>query len=178
MAVMPAEHAILGFLDLDEGSGHGYDLARNFAPGQPLGGVLHLEPGMLYHHLKKMEKAGWVQSTVEQQPTRPARQVYQLTDDGRAELKRWLSEPVQHTREIRLEFLVKLYFARLSDERLASELIAGQLDSCRRWQASLAEQKAASESSDAPESDREFTQTVLGLRIAQTNAAVAWLESL
>lgn len=174
---MPAEHAILGLLDLDEGSGHGYDLARNFAEGRPLANVLRLEPGMLYHHLKKMEKSGWVISSTEQQASRPARQVYHLTDAGREELRRWMAEPVQHTREIRLEFLVKLYFARRTDPALADRLVQGQLDASRQWEAALAEQLAAVETSDASASDRAFTRTVLELRLAQTRAAIDWLMS-
>jgi PadR family transcriptional regulator AphA len=174
---MPAEHAILGLLDSDEGAGHGYDLARNFADGQPLANVLRLEPGMLYHHLKKLGKNGWVDSSTEQQPTRPARQVYRITEAGREELHRWLTEPVRHTREIRLEFLVKLYFARRFDGQLARDLIAGQLDACRHWEISLAEQIAGIEESENSESDREFTRTVLDLRLAQTRAAIQWLTS-
>ena len=46
---------------------------------------------------------------------RPARFVYTLTTAGEAELDRWMSEPVGHTREIRLAFLVKLYLARQTD---------------------------------------------------------------
>ncbi len=176
ISAMPAEHAILGLLDLTGGPGHGYDLARNFAEGQPLSGVLRLEPGMLYHHLKKMEKSGWVVSSVEQQSSRPARQVYDLTESGRAELNRWLSEPVKHTREIRLEFLVKLYFARRTDPDLAVALVAGQLDACRQWEVSLVQQFAEVDSSENSESDREFSRTVLRLRIAQTRAAIEWLS--
>jgi len=176
-AVMPAEHAILGLLDLDDGSGHGYDLARNFADGQPLANVLRLESGMLYHHLKKMERSGWVESTTEQQSSRPARQVYRLTDSGRTELQRWLAEPVQHTREIRLEFLVKLYFARRTDGALAMRLIDGQLDAMRAWLGMLSEQLAATDAFDGSDADRAFTRTVLELRIAQTQAAIDWLAS-
>lgn len=174
---MPAEHAILGLLDSVEGSGHGYDLARNFADGQPLANVLRLEPGMLYHHLKKLGKSGWVDSSTEQQPTRPARQVYRITDAGRDELRRWLAEPVRHTREIRLEFLVKLYFARKSDAQLARELVAGQLDACRQWEISLAEQIAGIDESENSASDRAFMRTVLNLRLVQTRAAIDWLEA-
>ena len=58
---MVAEHAILGLLALSEsGTGHGYDLARQFSPEAPLGDVVRLEPGMVYHHLKKLERLGWV----------------------------------------------------------------------------------------------------------------------
>jgi PadR family transcriptional regulator AphA len=177
-SIMPAEHAILGLLELDAGSGHGYDLARNFAEGQPLANVLRLEPGMLYHHLKKIEKQGWVDSSMEPQPTRPARQVYRLTAAGRAELARWLAEPVRHTREIRLEFLVKLYFARRTDGGLAASLVAGQLAACRAWESALLEQQTALDQADVSTIDRDFTRVVLDLRLAQTRAAIAWLQSV
>lgn len=176
-SIMPAEHAILGLLELESGASHGYDLARHFADGQPLAMVLRLEPGMLYHHLKKIDRRGWVVSSQEPQVGRPARQVYQLTDAGRAEMRRWLAEPVRHTREIRLEFLVKLYFARRTNPALAAGLIAGQLAACRAWAAALEAQLAGLETSEAPAFDRDYTRTVLHLRIAQTLAAIAWLDA-
>jgi PadR family transcriptional regulator AphA len=169
----PAEHAILGLLYFEQAGGHGYDLARHFADDQPLGDVLKLEPGMLYHHLKKLARTGWVTVDIEPQGSRPPRQVYTLTEDGKAELLRWLREPVQHTREIRLEFLVKLYFARLLDPTLAAELILGQLDRSREMEAGL---EARLADPDAPADD--FGRQVLELRLLQTRAAITWLESL
>ncbi len=169
----PAEHAILGLLYFEEAGGHGYDLARHFADDQPLGDVLKLEPGMLYHHLKKLARTRWVTVDVEPQGTRPPRQIYTLTDAGKDELLRWLREPVQHTREIRLEFLVKLYFARLLDPALANDLIRGQLDRSREVESVLESRLA---SSSVPSGD--FGRQVLDLRLLQTRAAIAWLESL
>ena len=166
---MPAEHAILGLLATDDRTGHGYDLARNFSDGQPLASVLRLEPGMLYHHLKKMAKAGWATSDTVPQPSRPPRQVYQITRAGRAELDRWLKAPVAHTREIRLEFLVKLYFARLLDPTLEARLIDEQLETLQRLEAALLKQ--------ATSSDR-FINQVYDLRIAQTRAAIEWVQRL
>lgn len=166
---MPAEHAILGLLSTDDGSGHGYDLARNFSDGQPLAAVLRLEPGMLYHHLKKMEKAGWVTSAVVPQPSRPPRQVYRITESGREELDRWMREPVTHTREIRLEFLVKLYFARRFDPELEARLIAEQLAALEKIEAHLGSQADVAD---------PFIRQVYDLRLAQTRAAIAWIKSL
>lgn len=166
---MPAEHAILGLLSMDDGSGHGYDLARNFGDGQPLAAVLRLEPGMLYHHLKKLEKSGWVSSMVVPQPSRPPRQVYRITEPGRVELDRWLKEPVAHTREVRLEFLVKLYFARLLDPELEARLIAEQLETLQRLETNLLEQTRAAD---------PFVRQVYDLRLAQTRAAIAWIKNL
>jgi DNA-binding PadR family transcriptional regulator len=172
-ATQPAEHAILGLLFFEESGGHGYDLARHFGDDRPLGNVLKLEPGMLYHHLKKLAGTGWVTVDVEPQGTRPPRQVYTLTDEGKTELLRWLREPVQHTREIRLEFLVKLYFARLLDPTLATDLIAGQLAKSREMESALENRLAASET---PFND--FGRQVTNLRLLQTRAAITWLESL
>jgi DNA-binding PadR family transcriptional regulator len=169
----PAEHAILGLLYFEEGGGHGYDLARHFGDDQPLGDVLKLEPGMLYHHLKKLGRTGWVTVDVEPQGTRPPRQVYTLTDDGKTELLRWLREPVTHTREIRLEFLIKLYFARLLDPALAADLVRGQLDKSREMESTLETRLVASTAAAT-----DFARQVLDLRLLQTRAAITWLESL
>jgi PadR family transcriptional regulator AphA len=171
-AEMPAEHAILGLLVLDEGTGHGYDLARHFSDGQPLADVIRLEPGMLYHDLKKLAKTGWVTSTTEPQGNRPPRLVYKITPEGRKELKRWLQEPVARTREIRLEFLVKLYFARRLDPALATRLLTEQRETLNKLAESLANQLATEpEAADDP-----FSRLVLDLRLEQTRAALSWLD--
>lgn len=165
---MPAEHALLGLLALEPNhAAHGYDLARHFADGQPLGEVFRLEPGMLYHHLKKLAAAGWVESSTETQASRPARRTFRLSSAGRAELDRWLQEPVAHTREIRLEFLVKLYFAqRLAPGRVA-DLVEEQREVLRRLAANLESQLTSA--------TEPFHQQVLQLRLAQTDAALRWL---
>jgi DNA-binding PadR family transcriptional regulator len=178
----PAEHAILGLLALtdEDGLGYGYDLARHFGSGQPLGEVLRLETSMLYHHLKKLARAGWVEAAVEAHGARPPRRVYRLTPAGAAELHRWLSEPVEHTREIRLEFLVKLYFARRLDPTLAARLLADQRERCTALEASLARRLAALDALPAQEiaETREFSRLVLQFRLTQTRAAAAWLAEI
>ena len=184
----PAAHAILGLLLLAEpggtdatgtgaGAGYGYDLARHFAPGQPLAEVIHLEPGMLYHHLKRLDRAGWVEGWLAPQGARPPRQVYRITAAGREELRRWLAEPVARTREIRLEFLVKLHFARRLDPDLAARLVSEQRERLVHLEASLADQLASIGTTEDAE-DRAFTRAVLDLRLVQTRAALAWLDQL
>ena len=176
---MPAEHAILGLLAESDPGAHGYDLARHFGPEEPLGAIVRLEPGMLYHHLKKLDKAGWVSATVEQQGVRPPRQVYQLTPQGRDELHRWLGDPVGRTREIRLEFLVKLFFAQRLQPELARELVSHQRETLERNLISLKkQQQSMAAGGDADDRDRSFSIHVLELRAAQTEAALAWLDNL
>lgn len=175
---MPAEHAILGLLAENEGGAHGYDLARYFSAEEPLGAIVHLEPGMLYHHLKKFSKSGWVTASVEQQGTRPPRQVYQLTDAGRDELRRWLTEPVERTREIRLDFLVKLFFAVRTDREIAESLFRHQRETLERNAANLDEQlRMIGQREGLEANDLEFTLAVIELRRSQTRAALEWLEA-
>ena len=181
----PAAQAILALLSLTDGvgggEGYGYDLARQFSAGQPLAEIIHLEPGMLYHHLKRLDKAGWIAGSLEPQGSRPPRQIYRITDAGRDELSRWLTEPVARTREIRLEFLVKLFFARQINPELAARLVAEQRETFRRLVASLSDQSASAARAE-PEGDRAvdrtFVREVLDLRLAQTTAALDWLDRL
>ena len=189
-SIQPAAHAILGLLLLAEqdsvagaagteaGAGYGYDLARHFGAGQPLAEIIHLEPGMLYHHLKRLDRAGWVEGWLELQGSRPPRQVYRITAAGRGELRRWLAEPVARTREIRLEFLVKLYFARQLDPALAARLVAEQRERLQHLEASLAAQRVRLDAIAGEDDGRAFSRAVLDLRLAQTRAALAWIERL
>ncbi len=179
---MPAEHAVLGLIAAVGGDAHGYELARHFDPDRPLGQVLRLEQSMLYQHLKKLEGRGWLTMSLQPQGSRPPRQIYQITADGRAELRRWLEEPVAHTREIRLEFLVKLFFALGIDPERANRLVAEQQAVCAQLAASLTMQLAAladpsqMDRDQAPGGSGDFPRLVLELRLAQTQAATAWLD--
>lgn len=174
---LPAEHALLGLLSLAGGTAHGYDLARQFRRDQPLGEVIRLEPAMLYKHLKKLARLGWLTMTTEDQAPRPPRQICRLTASGEAELRRWLGEPVARTREIRLEFLVKLYFAMHLAPELALHLATEQRGVMLQLAKSLAEQRAALQvpANAAPGDDPFFQDLVLDLRLRQTQAAAEWL---
>ena len=175
---MAAEHAILGLLALSEsGMGHGYDLARQFSPEAPLGNVVRLEPGMVYHHLKKLERLGWVTSVAETGRGRPTRRLFALSSTGRAELRRWLAEPVARTREIRLDFLVKLYLALLLDPVLAVRLVDEQRHLCARLIESLSNRLRRTRGEENHDRNvASFGDMVLDMRLAQTQAALAWLD--
>jgi DNA-binding PadR family transcriptional regulator len=160
------ESALLGLIALEPR--HGYDLAREFAPDTVLGDIVHLELGMLYSHLKRLELDGFITATIETQAARPPRKVFQGTSSGQLALECWLREPVTHTRELRLEFLMKLYIARQLDPQAANELVLGQHALCQGFVTSLVEQLDA-------ESD-DFRRLVLEMRLAQNQALLGWLE--
>jgi DNA-binding PadR family transcriptional regulator len=169
----PAEHSLLGLLaEAGAGGVHGYDLARHYTDGA-LGEIIRLEPGMLYHHLKKLDRYGLITTEVIPQPDRPDRRIHTLTPAGRAQLDRWLREPVRATREIRLDFLLKLVFARRLDPAHRAALISQQRAVLAALAASLRTQMEAPETEE-----RDDRATVLRLRLLQTRAALEWLDEL
>ena len=88
---MALEHAIL--VALSEQASTGYDLARRF--DKSIGQFWTATHQQVYKVLGRMEGDGWVDAKHVAQVGRPDKKVYSLTDDGRNELRAWLSEPAQ-----------------------------------------------------------------------------------
>lgn len=106
----------------------------------------------------------------------PPRAVYTATDAGEAEFQRWLRRPVGRMREVRLDFLIKLYFALEEDPELARELLEAQIDVCRSYCAEVERERAAAQdvfdeiALDSKASAAELTQQWLERSLARLRA--------
>jgi DNA-binding PadR family transcriptional regulator len=89
--VVALPHAIL--VSLCEQAGSGYELARRF--DRSIGYFWAATHQQIYRTLRTMENDGWVHVDVVEQQVRPDKKVYRVTDPGRAELSRWIAEPLQ-----------------------------------------------------------------------------------
>ncbi len=168
----PAEYAILGLLERQPM--HGYEMFQQFQDGI-LGLVVHLEMSQMYAFLKKLERLGYIEAELEPQGTRPPRKIFHLTDQGRAVFQEWLTTPVERPREIRLLFLLKLYFAQSIMPQHVSHLIEQELAACEKFLAHLEAQRLPASSSG----DTAFLErVVLRSRIHQTRALLNWLREL
>ena len=87
---MALEHALL--VSLSERAGAGLDLTRRF--DRSIGLFWTATHQQIYRVLARMESHGWVVSTAVAQSGRPDKRVYDVTDAGRDELRRWLAEPL------------------------------------------------------------------------------------
>lgn len=87
---MALPHAIL--VALCEQAGSGYELARRF--DRSIGYFWAASHQQIYRTLRTMEDDGWVHVTPVAQQGRPDKKVYTVSDAGRAELARWISEPL------------------------------------------------------------------------------------
>ncbi|HWE62283.1 MAG TPA: PadR family transcriptional regulator [Chloroflexota bacterium] len=173
-AADPARHVLLGLL-LD-GPRHGYDLARSFAPGTVLGSVVHLGSSHLYALLSRLERDGLVRGEVEDQRARPPRHVYHITEAGRAEVVRWVAEPVARPRDVLLDFPLKLYLARHLNPQDAADLVARQRALFEPYLDGLMREQEVGDHVSSPPEDHAFIELLRQGRIARTEATLAWLD--
>ncbi|MCL4867737.1 MAG: PadR family transcriptional regulator [Anaerolineae bacterium] len=164
------ELALLGFLN--EQPQHGYAIHQQLFDPTGLGSVWRLKLSQLYALLHKLEQTGYVVTTLELQESRPPRKLFHLTPAGAAAFAQWIATPVPRGRALRLEFLVKLYFARQIGPEAAAQLIAAQREQCQTW-------LAAGEASlhEAQAQGRSYSYLVKQFRQGQIEAVVAWLDS-
>jgi len=116
---MPLEHAILAFIEYQPMSG--YDLKKFFDVS-----VAHFwstTQSHIYKSLEGLEKKGWAAARIIQQEGKPNRNEYHITDEGRAELRRWMTTPLPMD-PVREATLIQIFFSHFS----ANEEIAALLD--------------------------------------------------
>jgi DNA-binding PadR family transcriptional regulator len=102
---MPIHHAVLALLE--RGEAHGYELKTQFVEAVgPQWGDLNI--GHLYQVLDRLVRDGYVTRHAVAQERRPDKLVYRLTDDGSAELKRWLKTPSVRQGGYRDDFFLKI----------------------------------------------------------------------
>ncbi|CAN3130268.1 PadR family transcriptional regulator [Mycobacterium sp. smrl_JER01] len=79
-------------VSLCEQPSSGYDLAHRF--DRSIGFFWAATHQQIYRTLRTMSDAGWVHVTPVAQRGRPDKKVYTVSDAGRAELARWIAEPL------------------------------------------------------------------------------------
>lgn len=169
----PAEYAILGLLERQPM--HGYEMFQRFQDSI-LGQIVHLEMSQMYAFLKKLERLEYIEADLESQGTRPPRKTYHLTGLGRDNFQAWLTTPVERPREIRLLFLLKLYFAQALIPQQMRSLVEQEVAACQKF---LAHLEGLSPSSKTQSEDAAFLEhVVLRSRIHQTRALLDWLHEL
>jgi len=88
---------------------HGYELKSGFEELVP---TIELNVGQVYTTLDRLSRDQFVTYEVVNQPERPDKKVYALTEIGRKELREWLATPSGMDLNLRNETFLKLMLAR------------------------------------------------------------------
>lgn len=92
-----------------EGPTHGNAVSREVARSGELGRIWQVQRGVVYRSLERLTDLGLIRPAGEERSQRgPVRLLVEATHAGQAAATVWQHEPVQHTRDIRSELLVKL----------------------------------------------------------------------
>jgi len=166
---LTVEYALLGFVY--ERPTHGYDIYQQLSAPSGLWQVWRMKQSQLYALLTKLEDEEYLVTTLQPQEARPPRKVYSLTAIGRAVFEQWLTSPVTHGRQMRLEFLAKLYFAYRQGPAVALPLIEQQTVTCLHWLTALQEQSSALPAGEP------FAYAVQQFRISQIESFLTWLAT-
>ncbi|MBI4928952.1 MAG: PadR family transcriptional regulator [Anaerolineae bacterium] len=164
------EYVLLGLLD--HRPMHGYDLHRELQTRPPLAMIWHVKQGLLYALLDKLESNGCLGHELLAPESGPPRKQYHLTGFGRAALNAWRLSPVADPRDMRQDFLARLYFARLAGSDAARTLLTRQRSTCAGWLEELHARPGPGETPAAGEQD------VLTFRLSQARAMLAWVDTL
>ena len=82
------QHGILGLLNY--GSMTGYDIVRIFKDS--LSYFWQAQTSQIYRKLQTIKKNGWATDETVLQNGKPDKKVFTITESGKQELKRWLTE--------------------------------------------------------------------------------------
>jgi DNA-binding PadR family transcriptional regulator len=125
------ETALLGFLF--KGPKHGYELYKEISDPTGIGGVWRVKIGKMYSMLKKLESKDFIRATSEQDGNRPIKNTFFLTKQGKIIFNKWMREPIKHGRDLRIIFLLKIYFIKMSKLFNGKDLIFRQKAECECW---------------------------------------------
>jgi PadR family transcriptional regulator, regulatory protein AphA len=107
------QHALLGLLRYQPMSG--YDLEQFI--NTSIAHFWHAKLSQIYRTLKQMEEAELVSSRLEEQEEHRSKRIYTLTQAGHKELDNWLAQLDMELDDIKLPFLVRVFFFGQADRQ-------------------------------------------------------------
>lgn len=163
-----SEFALLGFLY--PGASYGYELHKKITEASGIGMVWGVKMSNLYAQLDKLERKGLIFGNLKSSDAHPARMEYSLTPAGKVTFESWLSQTVDHPRDFRQEFMVRIFFmSRYKSEQMAT-FIQAQTEECERWII------ATNEKGDKLTRKGSFENLVYHFRSLQIQSMVDWLK--
>ncbi len=172
---MPLEHAILAFIEFQPMTG--YDLKKYFDVS-----VKHFwsaTQSHIYKALEGLEKKGWAEAQVIPQAGKPNRKQYQITAEGRGELRRWLVTPLPLD-PVRDANLIQIFFSHFSSNEEIAALLEARIKEIRERIALFKTTVQAGLDENAKrigvERARQLWQITLDYGIAHYEFELAWYE--
>jgi DNA-binding PadR family transcriptional regulator len=152
----------------DEAPVHGWTVVRALRRGSTLGQVWSTSGPLVYRAISRLQETGLVQVVGTTEGQGPNRIMLETTPAGREAVRGWLSEPVEHVRDVRTVLLVKLLLLeRRGVDR--SSLVRDQRELLRPVAAALGDQAGGATGPD---------RLVALWRAVNTDAVMRFLDAI
>ena len=151
---------------LMSGPMHGYEILRFL--DADLGPAWRVSTSQLYALLKRLESSGVVSATLEAQDTRPSKRVFSLNKIGKEAFMDWLRKPSPYVRDLRTEFLAKIFFFRKLSLEGCPALVRDQIQVLEGVRERLVILRK--------EERDPYKGMVFGFRIATLSGWLVWLK--
>ena len=152
---------------LKEKPSYGYEIIRFLKKN--LLYTYNISNSQLYSLLKRLEKKELVLSTLAMQETRPPKRVFSLTEKGREIFLDWVFRPVGKARDLRIEFLAKIFFISYFKLNGGSNLVREQAEILIKKQEDI-QKKNQKESSP-------YQRLVYAFKMSSMDALIEWLHT-
>jgi len=149
---------------------HAYDLDKMLKEKEEFSVVWRFNQSQLYAILDKLEKNNLIQSEITQGSAFPFRKIYTLTQEGEDAFQAWKVRPVEKPRELRSDFLVKLYFLKDEPYQIFESVIKQQIMLCNQWI-----ELQNTHLKNQPE-DAVYLRMVYQFRLESLRSNVTWLN--
>jgi len=146
---------------------HGYEIRKVL--DQRLGDVWRVSTSRLYLLLQNLETEGFLTSQTTSETNRPPKKIYRITLEGREHFLSWVHTPAKHMRELRYEFIVKLFFLKHLGLKGEIDLIDAQIKVLKCLREKVDDRRANGED--------PFLKVVRAFRRSQLDACLAWLQN-
>jgi PadR family transcriptional regulator AphA len=163
----PGEWAVLGLIA--ERPRHGFAVRKALGPDGEVGRVWSLPGPLVYRALTTLQAKGLAEVVgAERSDVGPQRTLVTATPSGREALRAWLWQPVEHLRDFRSLFMLKLALLHRTGEEPGA-LLAAQRARVGPIVAALEDQVRTSAG---------FDRTLATWRLESARAAVRFLDGL
>ncbi|MDX9849218.1 MAG: PadR family transcriptional regulator [Anaerolineaceae bacterium] len=160
--------ALLGFFI--EKPNYGYELYKHISNETSFFKIWYLKQSQFYGFLERLFQEGFLSQKMIEGDQYPDRKLFTITPEGIHQLENWITTPVKRGREMRQEFIAKLFIAKNLYQGKIAALVDNQLALCNQW---LTEQdQYLSNETD------QFQILLIDYRKKQIKAMMDWLNQV
>ncbi|MDO9085785.1 MAG: helix-turn-helix transcriptional regulator [Anaerolineaceae bacterium] len=147
---------------------YGYELYKFLSNETVFFKIWFVKQSQFYGYLERLFNEGYLSHELIEGEQYPDRRIFSITELGNQTLENWIISPVNHGREMRQEFLVKLFIAQNSYKEKIDILINNQKIICNQW---IDEQDE-----NLKNEDDKFQLLIINYRKMQIEAMINWLN--